>query len=117
MTTYELIILGNVPFLGSNDWQLYYYDSKSVAASQKPIHIGTYSKEHGTYTLIEGWKERVADTVRQFRDSLVPTERGIPVIRVAKPPRAAPKTASPKAKNPRSVKGRSKVAGTGAEGL
>ena len=47
MSTYEFLILGNVPFLGS-DGQLYYYDSKSVAASQKPILSGSYNKEHGT---------------------------------------------------------------------
>ena len=117
MTTYELIILGNVPFLGSNDGQLYYYDSKSVANSEKPIHIGSYSKEHSTYTLDPTWKERVEPLVTPWRESLLTTERGINVVRAAKPPRTSAKTASPKAKNPRGVKGRSKVTGSSTEGV
>jgi hypothetical protein len=116
MSTYEFLILGNVPFLGS-DGQLYYYDSKSVAASQKPIHIGSYNKEHGTYTLDPSWKERVEPLVTTWRESLLTTERGVNVVRAAKPARTSAKTASPKAKNPRSVKGRSKVAGTSTEGV
>ena len=105
MSSYELIFVRNIPFLLGHDKALYYYDAESVARSDEPIHIGTYDKEHDSFTLFDDWKERVESLRTQWLDSLCIGERGAETPRAPKPRRVAPKTASPKAKNTRGSKG------------
>ena len=104
MSYYELIFVRNIPFLLGNDKSLYYYDAESVTRSDEPIHIGTYDKEHDSFTLFNDWKERVELLRKQWLDDLRAGDRGAETPRAPKPRRVAAKTASPKTKNPRGQK-------------
>ena len=105
MSSYELLFIRNIPFLSKSDGSLYYYDAESVAASREPIHIGTYNKEHDTFTLVDDWKSRVESLRTQWLTTLAIGERGAETPRAPKPKRVATKTTNTKAKNPRGPKG------------
>ena len=105
MSSYELVFIRNIPFLSKSDGSLYYYDAESVATAKEPIHIGTYNKEHDTFTLFNDWKSRIEPLRAQWLTTLTIGERGAETPRAPKPKRVATKTTNPKAKNPRGPKG------------
>jgi hypothetical protein len=105
MSSYELVFIRNIPFLSKSDGTLYYYDAESVAASKEPLHIGSYNKEHDTFTLFDDWQSRVEPLRTKWLETLAIGERGAETPRAPKPRRVATKAAAPKAKNPRGPKG------------
>ena len=84
MSSYELIFLHSIPFLvkpGEN--KLYYYDAHHIGDGTEPINLGTYTGT--TFTLSEGWQERIQPRVDAFRGTLKPSERGVVQPRAPKP--------------------------------
>ena len=114
MSTYELIFLGDIPYITDNLRNLYYYDPSTTWDTPKEfIHIG-YNRE-GTPELVEDWRERLEPRLAAWKLSRSATVRGNPISRATKPSRAKRTTAgSAKAKSAPSPESGHVVDGTSA---
>jgi len=112
MSSHELVFIHNIPFLVDSAGLVYYYSGTNPG--KEPVHIG--STREGILTLLDDWKARIEPNLAAWRASLEPSERGVPLPRAEKPPRAK-RAAASGTKSATSLDTGSSMPRTGVEGV